>query len=100
MLIQHGHNRIDVHCGKSIEIHWRASLPVTRLVFLHKHPPEYTRQASNFQRGFRRKRQEIRASGPQTAEKSRLEVEKKGPEEYITKEFSAINTKNGGTRQF
>lgn len=42
----------------------------------------------------------IRVSGRQNTEKSRPEVEKKGPEEYISKEFSAINTKNGGTRQF
>ena len=43
----------------------------------------------------------IRNSSRQNTEKTRPEVEKKTAAEYITKEFYvAINTKNGGTRQF
>ena len=43
----------------------------------------------------------IRNSSRQNAEKSGPEVEKNAPAEYIIEEFcSAINTKNGGTRQF
>ena len=43
----------------------------------------------------------ILVSGRQNAEKSRPEVEKQAPAEYITLEFYvAINNEKGGTRLF